>query len=98
MPAQSIAQKNYFSLVNAYKKGGLPKSAVSKSIVETAKSMTKKDIEAYLKVKKNAPDKVANSKRNGMIEDYPNGMDLPSYEDLLVEYLLKNRSAKYIKI
>jgi len=58
MPAVSIAQQNFFKLVNAYKKGGLKKSEVSKDIVATAKSLTKKDIEDYLKVKKNAPDKV----------------------------------------
>ena len=58
MPAVSIAQQNFFKLVNAYKKGGLKKSEVSKDVVATAKSLTKKDIEDYLKVKKNAPDKV----------------------------------------
>ena len=54
MPSTSEAQKNFFSLVNAYKKGGLKKSEVSKSVVDTAKYMTKKEIEDYLKLDKSA--------------------------------------------
>ena len=52
MPSTSEAQMNFFKLVNAYKKGGLKKSDVSKSVVSTAKSMTKKEIEDYLKLEK----------------------------------------------
>ncbi len=52
MPSTSESQQNFFKLVNAYKKGGLKKSEVSKSVIDTAKSMTKKDIIDYLKLEK----------------------------------------------
>jgi len=52
MPSTSESQQNFFKLVNAYKKGGLKKSEVSKSVIDTAKYMTKKDIEDYLKLEK----------------------------------------------
>ena len=92
MPSESIAQQNFFKLVNAYKSGAIPKSQVSKSVVETAKSLTKKEIEDYLKVKKNAPEKLKPSKRNGGM------MELPDYEELLAHYLSMPRSKMYKKI
>ena len=52
MPSTSESQQNFFKLVNAYKKGGLKKSEVTKSVIDTAKYMTKKDIEDYLKLEK----------------------------------------------
>jgi hypothetical protein len=52
MPSTSESQQNFFKLVNAYKKGGLKKSEVTKPVIDTAKYMTKKDIEDYLKLEK----------------------------------------------
>ena len=101
MPATSISQQNFFKLVNAYKKGGLKKSEVSKDIVSAAKEMTKKQIGDYLKVKKNAPDTAPSNNR----------MDASMYEDITLEDLYKfeklmqlydtqnnSRSKKYIRM
>lgn len=80
MPAVSQAQQNFFKLVNAYKKGGLKKSEVSKEIVSTAKEMTKKQIGDYLDLKKNAPDKMPSNR--DIMQD-------PVYEDITLEDLYK---------
>ena len=80
MPAVSTAQQNFFKLVNAYKKGGLKKSEVSKDVVSTAKEMSKSAISDYLKLKKNAPEKVPNNR--DMMQD-------PVYEDITLEDLYK---------
>jgi len=98
MPAVSIAQQNFFKLVNAYKKGGLKKSEVSKDIVATAKSLTKKDIEDYLKVKKNAPDKVESKS----IDISPSSKDSITEQDVyeLLSYIDKSiyRNRMYIQM
>ena len=96
MPAVSIAQQNFFKLVNAYKKGGLKKSEVSKDVVATAKSLTKKDIEDYLKVKKNAPDKVESKSINESPSDIPDITEEDVYE--LLSYIDKSvyRNRMYI--
>ena len=89
MPATSISQQNFFKLVNAYKKGGLKKSEVSKDIVSAAKEMTKKQIGDYLKVKKNAPDKApSNMRMDASIINDPN-IDPSEYEDISLEDLYK---------
>jgi hypothetical protein len=76
MPSTSEAQMNFFKLVNAYKKGGLKKSDVSKSVVDTAKSMTQKEIEDYLKLEKKSA-----------MEMY--GMDEEEYTTLTAEDITK---------
>ena len=80
MPAVSQAQQNFFKLVNAYKKGGLKKSEVSKDVVATAKEMSKSAISDYLKLKKDAPEKVSSNRT--MMEDNV-------YEDITLEDLYK---------
>ena len=80
MPAVSQAQQNFFKLVNAYKKGGLKKSEVSKDVVATAKEMSKSAISDYLKLKKDAPEKVPSNRT--MMEDNV-------YEDITLEDLYK---------
>jgi len=111
MPATSIAQQNFFKLVNAYKKGGLKKSEVSKEVVSAAKEMTKKQIGDYLKVKKNAPDvSPSNNRMDANILNDPN-IDPTIYEDITLEDLYKfeklmelydtqnnTRSKKYIRM
>jgi len=111
MPATSIAQQNFFKLVNAYKKGGLKKSEVSKEVVSAAKEMTKKQIGDYLKVKKNAPDTApSNMRMDASVINDPN-IDPTEYEDITLEDLYKfeklmnlydtqnnSRSKKYIRM
>lgn len=98
MPAVSIAQQNFFKLVNAYKKGGLKKSEVSKDVVATAKSLTKKDIEDYLKVKKNAPDKIESKSDISSPSDTPDITE----QDILefAAYINRNmyRERMYIRL
>ena len=111
MPATSISQQNFFKLVNAYKKGGLKKSEVSKEVVSAAKEMTKKQIGDYLKVKKNAPDaSPSNNRIDANILNDPN-IDPSEYNDITLEDLYKfeklmnlyiaqnnSRSKKYIRM
>jgi hypothetical protein len=111
MPATSIAQQNFFKLVNAYKKGGLKKSEVSKDVVAAAKEMNKKQISDFLKVKKNAPDVAPSNMRMDLsIVNDPN-IDPSMYEDITLEDLYKfeklmelydtqynSRTNKYIKL
>jgi hypothetical protein len=68
MPSISQSQQNYMQLVNAYKNKALKKSDVTPSVVATAKSMTQKQIDDMLKVKKNAPEKAPMARADGSIE------------------------------
>lgn len=110
MPATSISQQNFFKLVNAYKKGGLKKSEVSKDIISAAKEMTKKQIGDYLKLKKNAPDTApSNNRMDASMMDM--NIDPSEYSDITLEDLYKfeklmnlydtqnnSRSKKYIRM
>ena len=83
MPAVSEAQMNFFRLVNAYKKGGLKKSQVSKEVVAAAKEMTKKQISDYLKLKKRS----INNYDDDTLEDIDPTYSV--YEDISMEDILK---------
>ena len=85
MPATSIAQQNFFKLVNAYKKGGLKKSEVSKEVVSAAKELTKKQIGDFLKVKKNAR---SNMRMEPSMVEYED-IDPEEYSDITLEDLYK---------
>jgi hypothetical protein len=82
MPAISEAQMNFFRLVNAYKKGGLKKSQVSKDVVATAKEMSKKQIADYLTMKKRSMHE-----GDDTLEDIDPSYEV--YEDITMEDVLK---------
>ena len=84
MPATSEAQMNFFRLVNAYKKGGLKKSEVSKDVVATAKEMTKKQISDYLTLKKR---NMHNTDNADTLEDIDPSYEV--YEDITMQDILK---------
>jgi hypothetical protein len=52
MPSKTQKQYDFFKLVNAYKKGGLTASEVTDKVVKAADSMTQKQIDDFLKLKK----------------------------------------------
>lgn len=83
MPATSEAQMNFFRLVNAYKKGGLKKSQVSKDVVATAKEMSKKQIADYLTMKKRS----MHEGDDDTLEDIDPSYEV--YEDISMEDVLK---------
>lgn len=83
MPATSEAQMNFFRLVNAYKKGGLKKSQVSKDVVKTAKEMSKKQIADYLTMKKRS----MHEGDDDTLEDIDPSYEV--YEDISMEDVLK---------
>jgi transcription elongation GreA/GreB family factor len=85
MPAISEAQQNFFKLVNAYKKGGLKKSEVSKEVVSAAKEMTKKEIADYLTLKKRNMHDI--NAEDDTLEDIDPSYTV--YEDITMEDILK---------
>lgn len=51
MPAKSQSQQRFFGMVDAYKKGELPKKYASKKIKKAAEDMTSKEVKKFAKTK-----------------------------------------------
>jgi hypothetical protein len=107
MPAVSQAQQNFFKLVNAYKKGGLKKSEVSKDVVQTAKEMTKKQIADYLYLKKRNDEYLPNIDPTESVYEDITMEDVLKFQAILdmldiapneQGHLIQGRSSKYIRM
>lgn len=64
MPSKSKSQQRFFGLVDAYKKGDVKGSEVSKEVKDAADSMTKKEIKKFASTKqKGLPERVKKDKK-----------------------------------
>ena len=71
MPSKSKAQQRFMGMVNAYKKGELKGSEVSKDVKDAAKGMKKKDTKKYASTKhKGLPNKVKKEELKRLIAKY----------------------------
>ena len=49
--SKSVAQQRFFGMVDAYKKGDMPKSKASKAVKKAAEGMTKKEVKDFAETK-----------------------------------------------
>lgn len=68
--AVSKKQQKFMGLVKAYKEGDVEPSDVSKSVIDAAKSMTKKEVDDFASTKhKGLPNKVENTKKESYLRN-----------------------------
>lgn len=62
--SKSVAQQRFFGMVDAYKKGDMPKSKASKAVKKAAEGMTKKEVKDFAETKhKGLPQHVKKDKK-----------------------------------
>ena len=62
--SKSVAQQRFFGMVDAYKKGDMPKSKASKAVKKAAEGMTKKEVKDFAETKHNGlPQHVKKDKK-----------------------------------